>query len=87
MIPYLVWDNTLEFNRRFDYRVIAMIITNTEILLLDSLTEYLYPLSSLWAIDEFYENMDDDEYFFFEGEDEEPQLKRLVIIIRLINWL
>ena len=51
-----------------------MILTNTEILLLDSLTEYLYPLSSLWwAIDEFNENLDDDEYF----EDEEPRLKRL----------
>ena len=72
-----------------------MILTNTEILLLDSLTQISLPSCSArpcaqqeGAIDEFYENLDDDDDF--EGEDEEPPtketsnqntIKKLVLVI------
>lgn len=67
-----------------------MILTNTEILLLDSLTQISLPSCSAQegAIDEFYENLDDDDDF--EGEDEEPPaketsnqntIKKLVLVI------
>ena len=64
-----------------------MILTNTEILLLDSLTRISLSAQE-GAIDEFYENLDDDDDF--EGEDEEPPaketsnqntIKKLVLVI------
>lgn len=74
LIPSLVWDSTLEYGRRYDYRLTVMTtLTNSEIFRLNSLTpNTLTPLEE-GAIEDFYENLDEEEEDF-EEEDEEPPL-------------
>ena len=78
LIPSLVWDSTLEYGRRYDYRLTVLTtLTNSEIFRLNSLTpNTLTPLEE-GAIDDYYENLEEED---FEEEDEEPPpIKKLVM--------